>query len=104
MLELPEIQYGVDPEELYGGELTSADHQAALDLLMKLKPPRQGLTGDEGEFAVDEEETKLPIVNFHGLRSAYPTLKRIPSTRNTSSLFGKRCRSVTTKRSSQASR
>ncbi|MFN0053275.1 MAG: hypothetical protein ACKV0T_13920 [Planctomycetales bacterium] len=56
-LELPEIISA--PEDLTPDELTAADHPEALELLLKLKPPRDGRTA-----------RKLPsgeaAISFHG--------------------------------------
>mgnify|MGYP003331063739 CR=1 FL=1 len=47
-------------------------HPAALDLLLKLRHPKQGLTGEMRQFTIDEEEVTLPIAKVSGLQMAFP--------------------------------
>jgi cbb3-type cytochrome oxidase cytochrome c subunit/cytochrome c551/c552 len=70
MLEMPEVTFGVD--EYPSTDLTPADHPAALDLLLKLRHPKQGLTGEMRQFTIDEEEVTLPIAKVSGLQMAFP--------------------------------
>jgi cytochrome c551/c552 len=65
MLDLPEISFAAKLDEIEASTKGDADHQAAVDLLMKIKPPRQGLTNTTAKNGD-------PIVSFHGLLTAAP--------------------------------
>lgn len=71
MLEMPEIRYGADLQELAASDL-SAEFPQAVELLLKLKPPRQGVTGESRVVKHGGETKTLPVVSFHGLVAAYP--------------------------------
>ncbi|MGD9857106.1 MAG: c-type cytochrome, partial [Planctomycetaceae bacterium] len=71
IVELPEIKYGVNPDDLVESTLGAGDFQEALDLLLQLKPPRQGLTGEQTP-AGDK------VVSFHGLIFAEPDFEEDP--------------------------
>ena len=60
MIDLPEIRYGVKPEDLKPYELQDADYPEGLELLQKLKPPRDGWTNEKLK---DGEQ----VLSFHGL-------------------------------------
>lgn len=78
ILELPEVRYGVEAASITSdlndkGELRSkADHPAALALLNHLKPPREGWTGERGDFEIDEEPMNVPVLSVRGLRVGFP--------------------------------
>ena len=63
VLELPEVKYGVDTESLTGHTLGEGEYQDAVDLLLKLKPLNNALTG---ETLTTADGTKLPVIKFHG--------------------------------------
>ncbi len=67
MLEMPEIHYATDLDELAATELAPADHPDGLKLLMKLKPPVNGVTRETKVVTVGEEKKTLPVVKFRGL-------------------------------------
>ncbi len=70
VLELPEVKYGVDPATLDGDayELKPSDFQASLDLLLKLKPPHEGKTGETiGLDSGDGKKQQVPVIKFHGM-------------------------------------
>ncbi len=71
MLDLPEIRYGADLEGLQASD-PSAEFPAAIELLNKLKPPRNGLTGETMSVKSGDETKPLPVLAFHGLMAAYP--------------------------------
>jgi len=72
MVELPAITFGANLEEINATEMQPADHPAALDLLFKMRPPRQVLTGAKQHFVVDEEKVELPLARIRAIRSSYP--------------------------------
>jgi len=73
MVELPKVTFGVNVEEdIFATELTPQDHEAALDLLLQFRKPKQALTGESGSFVIDGEEVSLPLASFHGLRMVLP--------------------------------
>ncbi len=65
IVELPQITYGVNPEELLESELGPSDYERAHDLLVKLKPPRQAMTGAT-------LPTGESVIDFQGLLFAEP--------------------------------
>ncbi len=65
MLELPEYRYRAEPDSLAASELSGDEYPTARDLLLELKPPRQGLTGEK---TADGKS----IVTFRGLISNRP--------------------------------
>ncbi len=71
MLELPEIKYGVNPDDITESTLGPADYENALELLLQIKPPRQGLTG---ETLPSGDE----VLSFHGLIFAEPDYEEDP--------------------------
>jgi mono/diheme cytochrome c family protein len=71
MLEMPEITYAADPDDLVESTLAAGDYEEGLDLLLDIKPPRNGLTGEtlpSGE----------KVVNFRGLIFAEPDFEEDP--------------------------
>ena len=72
MIEMPEIRYGIDPEEITASTLVDQEYDSARDLLLKLKPPRNGLTGKKRTFTIDGEEKTLSVLSFHGLVQGRP--------------------------------
>lgn len=72
MVELPSISFGAKLEDLASTEMGPADHPPALELLLKMRPPRQVLTGETREFTIEEEKVELPVARIHAIRSSYP--------------------------------
>lgn len=72
VVELPKITFAADLAGIDSTPLDTGDHQAALDMLLKMRPPRQGLTGATKEFVVDDQKVDLPIASFHGMVSSRP--------------------------------
>lgn len=72
MLDMPEIQYGIDPEDVFATEMQPADHPEARDLLLQLKPPRKAYTGHTMQVTEDDETIELPVLGFRGLIYAKP--------------------------------
>jgi len=71
MLELPEIRYGAELDDLASTD-TSMEFPAAVELLKRLKPARNGLTGEQHVIKTEDGTKSLPVVGFHGLVTAYP--------------------------------
>ena len=71
MLEMPKFRYGADVDNLTASD-TSAEYPAAVDLLMHLRPPRNGLSGGTKTVTVDGEKKALPLIDFHGLVASAP--------------------------------
>jgi cytochrome c551/c552 len=71
MLEMPKIRYAVDTDSLAASD-PSGEYPAAVELLKKLRPMRDGLTGEHRTIKIDDEQKSLPIVEFHGLIAGYP--------------------------------
>ena len=64
IVDLPEIKFGVNPEEVQPSELGPGDYTQSLELLLKLKPPVQGLTAEKLKT---KDNTELSVVKFHGM-------------------------------------
>ncbi len=67
MLDLPEITYGVDLEEVFAPGPGPDDFPEAVDMLLQFEPPRDGLTGETRTFDVFGERRELPLATFRGL-------------------------------------
>ena len=71
MMDLPEFRYGADLDELAASDL-SGEFPGAVDLLLRLKPPRDGLTGETHVVKRGNETRTLPVVAFRGITTAAP--------------------------------
>lgn len=71
MLDLPEFRYGVEVDDLQASD-EGAEFPHAVELLNKLKPPREGLTGETMSVKSGDETKSLPVLSFHGLIAALP--------------------------------
>lgn len=71
MLELPQIRYGANLDDLAASD-ASAEFPNAVELLKRLKPPKNGLTGERRVVKVDDKTESLPVIGFHGMVVAYP--------------------------------
>jgi mono/diheme cytochrome c family protein len=71
VLDLPKIRYGADVDALTATD-TSSEYPEAVNLLMALRPPRNGLTGEKKAVKVDGARKMLPVMEFHGLVISYP--------------------------------
>lgn len=78
MVELPQVTFAADLEEIYPTQLTAADHEAAVEMLLKFRPPKQGFTGEMQTVEVDGESLELPLASFHGLPYSYPDPEEPP--------------------------
>ncbi|MCA9091847.1 MAG: c-type cytochrome [Planctomycetaceae bacterium] len=78
MLEMPKVSFAVESDSLEGSELTETDFPEALELLLKLKPPRDG---DSGIKIKDAEGVEKSVVNFHGLLFMEPDEEEAPEDR-----------------------
>lgn len=78
MLELPQVTFGAQMDEIFASELTPADHEKSLELLLHFRPPRQALTGEKRKFRLEEEEVELPVATIRGLRYSSPDPEEDP--------------------------
>lgn len=68
MLELPQIEFAANLDDLFATPIDDKIHPESFDLLMKLKPPRNGLSGGmKTVINEDGESQTLPLVNFRGM-------------------------------------
>ena len=72
VVELPKVTFAADLAGIESSALDAGDHPAALELLMKMRPPRQGLTGETRTIKVDDEKLKLHVASFHGFVGQKP--------------------------------
>jgi cytochrome c551/c552 len=68
MVDMPQVNFAVDPEGIQPSALTEGEYPEALPLLMKLKPPRKAETGHT--HVVDGKE--LPVIAFRALLNSSP--------------------------------
>ncbi|MDZ4688472.1 MAG: c-type cytochrome [Planctomycetaceae bacterium] len=88
LLELPEIRYGANLDDIVATD-ASVEFPAAVALLKRLKPPRNGLTGGQHvvkfvgdvEDKTDDKTETLPVVGFHGMVVATPNPEDDPDDR-----------------------
>ena len=71
MLELPKIRYAADLDGITASD-TSIEYPEAVALLKKLRPMRDGTTGEMKSVKVGDSMKSLPIVQFHGLVAGEP--------------------------------
>ena len=73
MVELPQVTFGVDLDsDVQPTQLSAADHEDGLKMLLDFRKPRSALTGDSRKFKIDGEEVDLPLASFHGIRMVVP--------------------------------
>ncbi len=72
MLELPKIRYAADVDAITASD-PSVEYPEALALLKKLRPLREGTTGETKSVkGADGVVKPLPIVQFHGMIAGAP--------------------------------
>lgn len=81
LVELPKVTFAADLEQITATELGATDHSDALELLLKVRPPRQALTGGTKEVVVDDEKKLFQIASFHGLVASRPDPEEDPEFR-----------------------
>lgn len=72
VVELPKVTFAADLTQIESTPMDAGDHPAALDLLLSVRPPRQGLTGATKTVRLDGEKLKLHVANFHGFVASRP--------------------------------
>lgn len=72
MLDLPRVTFAADLEQILATEMTPADHENGLEMLLKIRPPRQALTGGFHEMIVEDEKITLPLATIRGLIASRP--------------------------------
>ncbi|MEI7698426.1 MAG: hypothetical protein WCK86_01415 [Planctomycetia bacterium] len=75
IVELPKITFAADLAAIDSTPLDAGDHPAALEMLLKVRPPRQGLTGATKEYVVEDQKVSLPLASFHGMLAAKPDIE-----------------------------
>ncbi|MEZ6033406.1 MAG: c-type cytochrome [Planctomycetaceae bacterium] len=72
VVELPQVTYATNLDDVTATEMTPGDHEKGLEMLLKLRPPGQALTGETKSFVVDEENVRLPLLKLHGFIASKP--------------------------------
>lgn len=73
MVELPTVTFGVDIDnDVMPTQLSPADHEDGLKMLLDFKKPKSALIGQSRKFKIDGEEVDLPLASFHGIRMVEP--------------------------------
>ncbi|MBC7968058.1 MAG: c-type cytochrome, partial [Fuerstia sp.] len=69
---LPQVTFATKLDDITATEMTPADHENGLAMLLKLRPPHQALTGEERTYVLDEAKVSLPIAKLHGFIASKP--------------------------------
>ena len=77
MLELPKIRYAADVDAITASDAT-VEYPEAVELLKRLRPMRNGITGEKKSVKVDGAIKSLPIVQFHGMVAGVPDPEDTP--------------------------
>ncbi len=72
VVELPQVTYAANLDDVTATEMTPGDHEKGLQMLLKLRPPGQALTGETKSFTIDEENVRLPLLKLHGFIASKP--------------------------------
>lgn len=72
VVDLPQMTFRANLEEVAATEMTPSDHPAALDILLKVRPPVQALTGEKNTVDVDGEKTVFHTAKVHGFIASKP--------------------------------
>jgi cbb3-type cytochrome oxidase cytochrome c subunit len=84
MTDLPEVSFAMQEGDfLYHEGLADDEFQRGYDLLMQIKPPRQGLTDEKVTVEYFGETGTHPVVNFRGLLAVPPDPLDPPEDRET---------------------
>lgn len=71
MLDMPEIRYGAEVDDLIASD-TDTEFPEAIQLLHRLKPPHLGLTGATHVVKTEDGPKSLPVVSLKGMITSYP--------------------------------
>lgn len=71
MLELPKIRYAADVDSITASD-SSVEYPLAVELLKKLRPVRDGATGEVKSVQTPDGAKMLPILQFHGMVAGRP--------------------------------
>jgi len=69
---LPEMTFATSLEDITATEMTPSDHKNGLEMLLKLRPPHQALTGEKRNYVIDEEKVELNVAKVHGFIASKP--------------------------------
>jgi cytochrome c2/cbb3-type cytochrome oxidase cytochrome c subunit len=81
LVDMPTITFAADLDEITPTEITPADHEKGLELLLKMRPPRQALTGETKKVVIDDEKKILHLATVHGLVASRPDPEEEPEFR-----------------------
>lgn len=76
VVELPQMTFMAKLDEVAATEMTPSDHPAALDMLLKVRPPMQALTGEQKDGGHRRREDGLPPRQVYGFVVSKPILKK----------------------------
>lgn len=72
VVDLPQVTYATKLDDVTPTEMTPADHENGLAMLLKLRPPRQALTGELRPYVIEDEKVSLSIAKLHGFIASKP--------------------------------
>ncbi len=72
VVDLPQVTFATKLDDITATEMTPADHENGLAMLLKLRPPHQALTGEVRPYVVDDEKVSLSIAKLHGFIASKP--------------------------------
>ncbi len=81
IVDLPAITFAADLEQITATEISAADHENGLELLLKMRPPQQALTGETRKVVIDDEKKTLHFATVHGLIASRPDPEEDPEFR-----------------------
>lgn len=81
IIDLPSVTFAANLDDITPTEISAADHEKGIELLMKLRPPRQALTGSFHDVTIEDEKKSLPLATFRGLVASRPDPEEDPEFR-----------------------
>ena len=81
IVELPKVTFATDLSEVQSTEMSATDHEKGLELLLKLRPSHQALTGEVRKFTVEGEKKSLSIATIRALIASRPDPEEEPEFR-----------------------
>lgn len=72
MVELPTVTFGAKLQQIDEPPLDPKEHPIGLEMLLKMRPPRQALTGEMKDLVIEEVKETLPLATIRALLASKP--------------------------------